>query len=81
MHESIPQTIEQLNVKLTGHNRYYGIYGNYIGLHKYYKYVKWQLKESKMRRDQSCWLTWKKYSEILRIHPLEYPKIYLTSAY
>lgn len=81
MHESIPQTIKELNVKLTGHNRYYGIYGNSIGLLKYYRYAKQQLKESKMRRDQSCWLTWKKYSEILRIHPLVYPKIYLTSAY
>ncbi len=31
MHESIADTIEALNVKLTGHYRYYGIYGNYIG--------------------------------------------------
>jgi len=38
MHESIADTIEALNVKLTGHYRYYGIYGNYIGLQKYYKY-------------------------------------------
>ena len=37
MHESIADTIEALNVKLTGHYRYYGIYGNYIGLQKYYK--------------------------------------------
>lgn len=34
MHESIADTIEALNVKLTGHYRYYGIYGNYIGLQK-----------------------------------------------
>ena len=31
MHESIAETIKALNVKLTGHYRYYGIYGNYIG--------------------------------------------------
>ena len=34
MHESIADTIEALNVKLTGHYRYYGIYGNYIGFAK-----------------------------------------------
>ena len=38
MHESIADTIEALNVKLTGHYRYYGIYGNYIGLIKYFVY-------------------------------------------
>jgi group II intron reverse transcriptase/maturase len=81
MHRSIPETIEALNVKLNGHYRYYGIYGNYIGLQKYFRYVKVQLWQSKRRRDQSYWLTWKKYHAILRIHPLEFPKIYLTSAY
>lgn len=39
MHESIADTIEALNVKLTGHYRYYGIYGNYVGIQKYYKYA------------------------------------------
>ncbi len=45
MHESIADTIEALNVKLTGHYRYYGIYGNYIGLQKYYKYVRQEFME------------------------------------
>ena len=81
MHESIADTIEALNVKLTGHYRYYGIYGNYIGLQKYYKYVRHELWKSKRRRDQTYWLTWKKYMNILKIHPLEYPRIYLKSAY
>ena len=81
MHESIADTIEALNVKLTGHYRYYGIYGNYIGLQKYYKYVRQELWKSKRRRDQTYWLTWKKYMNILKIHPLEYPRVYLKSAY
>ena len=81
MHESIADTIEALNVKLTGHYRYYGIYGNYIGLQKYYKYVRQELWKSKRRRDQTYWLTWKKYMNILKIHPMEYPRIYLKSAY
>ena len=77
MHESIAETIKALNVKLTGHYRYYGIYGNYIGLQKYYKYVRQELWKSKRRRDQTCWLTWRKYMNILKIHPLENPRIYL----
>ena len=81
MHESITETIKALNVKLTGHYRYYGIYGNYIGLQKYYKYVRQELWKSKRRRDQTCWLTWRKYVDILKIHPLENPRIYLKSAY
>ena len=81
MHESISDTIEALNVKLAGHYRYYGIYGNYIGLQKYYKYVREELWKSKRRRDQTYWLTWRKYRDILKLHPLEYPRIYLKSAY
>ena len=81
MHESIADTIEALNIKLTGYYRYYGIYGNYVGLIKYFVYVRQELWKSKRHRDQSCWLTWRKYREILKIHPLETPKIYVTSAY
>lgn len=61
MHESIKDTIEALNVRLTGHYRYYGIYGNFVGLLKFYKYVLVELRKSKRRRDQTNWLTWNKY--------------------
>lgn len=81
MHESIPNTIKALNRKLIGHYRYYGIYGNWISLKKFYCYVKWELFRTKRRRDQSCWLTWEKFKKILRIYPIQWPKIYLTSAY
>lgn len=81
MHESIPETIRKLNIKLKGHYRYYGIYGNYMGLKKFHWYVMITLWKTKRRRDQSCWLTWAKYKAILKIHPLEYPRIYLKSAY
>ena len=49
MHESIPETVEKLNKKLNkklvGHYRYYGIYGNWISLKKFYSYVKYELGE------------------------------------
>lgn len=61
MHESINDTIEALNVKLTGHYRYYGIYVNSVGLQKFYRYVQIELWKSKKRRDQTNWLTWNKY--------------------
>ncbi len=47
----------------------------YINLSKEIDY------RSKRRRDQTYWLTWRKYSNILKIHLLEYPRIYLKSAY
>ena len=81
MHESIKKTIERLNRKLIGHYRYYGIFGNYIGLKKFYKYIILQLYFTKSRRGQSHWLTWKKFYEILRIHKIVYPRIYFKSAY
>lgn len=81
MHESIPETIRKLNKKMIGHYRYYGIYGNFIGLKKFYKYVRQQLYFTKRRRDQSLWLTWKKLGQILKFYPIASPKIYITSAY
>lgn len=81
MHESIPETIRKLNKKMLGHYRYYGIYGNYIGLNKFYQYVRQQLYFTKRRRDQSRWLTWKKLGQILKFYPIASPKIYITSAY
>ncbi|MDW7672251.1 MAG: group II intron reverse transcriptase/maturase, partial [Bacillota bacterium] len=81
MHESIPNTIRQLNIKLVGHYRYYGIYGNWISLTKFYRYVKGMLWKMKRKRDQSQWLSWKKYNAILKLYPLENPKIHLKSAY
>lgn len=81
MHESIPETIRKLNKKMIGHYRYYGIYGNFIGLNKFFQYVKQQLYFTKRRRDQSLWLTWKKMGQILKVYPIASPKIYITSAY
>lgn len=81
MHESFKETIEKLNRKLIGHYQYYGIFGNGIGMIKFYKYVIRQLYFTKSRRDQSHWLTWKKFNKIIGIHKVVYPRIYLKSAY
>lgn len=81
MHKSIPDTIEALNKKLVGHYQYYGIYGNWISLKKFYSYVRWELFKTKRRRDQTCWLSWEKFKGILRMYPIAWPKVYLTSAY
>lgn len=81
MHEGFKETIEKLNRKLIGHYQYYGIFGNFVGINKFYKYVIRQLYFTKSRRDQSHWLTWKKFSKITSIHKIAYPRIYLNSAY
>lgn len=81
MHDSFKDTIEKLNKKLIGHYQYYGIFGNFIGIRKFYRYVIQQLYFTKRRRDQSHWLTWKKFSKILSIHKVAYPRTYIKSAY
>ena len=81
MHESIPDTVQKLNKKLVGHYQYYGIYGNWVSLKKFYSYVKYELWRTKRRRDQSCWLTWEKFKEIMRTYPIAWPRVYLTNAY
>ena len=81
MHESIPDTVQKLNKKLGGHYQYYGIYGNWVSLKKFYSYVKYELWRTKRRRDQSCWLTWEKFKEIMRTYPIAWPRVYLTNAY
>ena len=80
MHDSIPETIEQLNRKLVGHYNYYGI-RELDKPKEILQLCKMGAFQDKRRRDQSCWLTWAKFKEITRIHPLEWPKIRLTSAY
>lgn len=39
----------------------YGLYENYTGLQKFYRFVQIELWKSKRCRDQTNWLTWNKY--------------------
>ncbi len=72
----ITYLIKQLNVKLQGTFRYYGVSDNYDWMLKFRKYVTYQLHEQLCRRSQKGRISWKKFYRILEFNPIVMPKIY-----
>ena len=64
-----------LNAKLRGHYQYYGRPTNYRCLWLFYRKVRRIWREWLSRRTRGRWLTWERYAEILRQHPLLKPRI------
>jgi group II intron reverse transcriptase/maturase len=78
MHEKPTEIIKKLNVKLTGHYRYYGISDNHNKLGRFRNYCCRQLYAVLNRRSQKK-LTWEKYLKVLEYNPIAKPKIYLST--
>lgn len=76
MHKPIDKIIEQLNTKLLGHYRYYGISDNYNRMKSFREYIKYQLFKHLKRRSQRHNMTYDKFNEILEFNPIVCPKIY-----
>lgn len=72
----IAYIIKNLNIKLQGTFRYYGVSDNYEWGLKFRKYVIYQLHEQLCRRSQKGRITWKKVYKILEYNPIVMPKIY-----
>ena len=77
IHGKPSDTIKLLNKKLVGHYRYYGISGNYMGLVKFYRYIRIALYKALTRRSQRAYLTWRRYRKLLEKHPIAKPRIYV----
>ena len=77
MHEKLSDTISQLNRKLIGHYRYYGISGNYARIRDFYEYVVKAIYKTWNRRSQRKWLTWARYERLLKKYPILKPKLYV----
>ena len=77
IHGKPSDTIEQLNKKLIGHYRYYGISGNSAGIRKFYNFVVAALYQALTSRSQRAYLTWSRYRSLLKKHPIARPKIYV----
>ena len=77
MHNKPSDTIEQLNPKLKGHYRYYGVSGNSEGIRNFYQYVVYTFYKTLTRRSQRTYLTWDRYFSLLKHHPIAKPKIYV----
>jgi group II intron reverse transcriptase/maturase len=74
-HEPVDVQQKTLNAKLRGHYQYYGRPTNYRCLQQFYRIVRWIWKQALSRRTRGRWLTWSRYMEILRQHPLLLPRI------
>ena len=75
MHEKPKLTIRTLNQKLAGHYAYYGVSGNYPGVHNFYRYVVQTYHNVLSRRSQNGQVGWAKYTQLLEIFPILKPSI------
>ena len=76
MHMEINTTIKELNIKLMGYYRYYGITDNTQGIKSFYEKVTEMLYRTLNRRSQKGKLTYDKYYNTIRKQIIA-PKIYV----
>jgi RNA-directed DNA polymerase len=74
-HEPVDAQQKTLNAKLRGHYQYYGRPTNGRSRQQFYRSVRRIWKQGLSRRTRGRWLTWNRYMEILRQHPLLLPRI------
>jgi RNA-directed DNA polymerase len=74
-HEEVGQQQKTLNAKLRGHYQYYGRPTNFRSLRQFHRGVRQIWRKWLNRRTRGSWLTWEKYSDLLRRHPLAPPRI------
>ena len=74
-HLPVRQLFEALNKRLRGHYNYYGLIGNYRSLWSFFYQVSRLLKKWLGRRSQKSWMTWEKFSALLKRFPLGEPRI------
>ena len=74
-HDEVERQRETLNSKLRGHYQYYGRPTNYRSLWSYYRTVRKIWKKWLNRRTRGKTLTWRKYEELEKRHPLMRPRI------
>jgi hypothetical protein len=74
-HDPVEEQQQTLNAKLRGHYQYYGRPSNYKSIMQFYREVCSIWRKWLSRRTRRVWLTWERYAQILRRHPLLLPWI------
>ncbi len=78
MHKPVKTLIDEINIKLNGYYRYYGVTGNYIHLNKFRYYIIRRLFWTLNRRSQRRSYTWEEFNDrILKNLPIKTPKIFV----
>jgi group II intron reverse transcriptase/maturase len=81
MHRPVRELIMELNRKLEGHYRYYGINGNSKSLSGYRDYCIRRLFHVLRRRGQKRPMPWERYKRLLLVYPIVLPRIYVNIWY
>jgi RNA-directed DNA polymerase len=74
-HEPVDKQQATLNAKLRGHYQYYGRPSNSRSIWQFYREVRSIWQKWLSRRTRGTGMTWEKYAELLRRHPLLLPRI------
>jgi group II intron reverse transcriptase/maturase len=77
MHTEIGDLIKQINAKLIGHYRYYGMTDNSKGIHTFGYRIRHKLLEVLNRRSQKKSLTWEGFAKLEERFPLAKARIYV----
>ncbi len=77
MHTELGTLIKQINARLVGHFRYYGITDNSNGIHTFGYRVRRKLFEILNRRSQKKSLTWEGFAKLKDRFPLAKARIYV----
>ena len=76
-HLKLVDMFKMLNLKLTGHYRYYGMTDNSPSLGLYLNETTKLLFKWLNRRSQKRSYTWEGFGELLKVFPLAKPRIYV----
>jgi RNA-directed DNA polymerase len=71
----LPDVLNEVALKLTGHYNYYGVSGNIKGLSKFHHETKQLLYKWMSRRSQKRSFNWDEFSRYLTYNPLPKPKL------
>jgi hypothetical protein len=74
-HDSVAEQHQALSRKLTGHYNYFGVNGNGRALQNLRYAVTRAWRKWLNRRSQRARMTWRRFNELLRAHPLPAAKI------
>ncbi|VBB07745.1 group ii intron maturase-specific, partial [Lucifera butyrica] len=77
MHTEIGDLIKQINAKLAGHYRYYGVTDNSNGIHAFGYRIRRKILEVLNRRSQKNSLTWEGFAKLEERFPLVNARIYV----
>jgi RNA-directed DNA polymerase len=77
MHTEIGDLVKQINAKLVGHFRYYGVTDNSNGIHAFGYRIRRRLFEVLNHRSQKKSLIWKGFAKLNKRFPLARARIYV----